>query len=103
MCEVRPTPGPERKALIEEAIMHYERAERKVANFHGCNATKLSLALNLSVFTAEVMNDSSKAIKLAELALNKAENQLNSCDEEEYVEAIHILEMIKENIAIWLG
>ena len=40
---------------------------------------------------------------MAELAMNKAVAQINSCEEDEYVEAAHILEMIKENIAIWKG
>ena len=81
----------------------YERAERKTANFHGCNATKLSLALNFSVFTCEILDQRTRATKMAEMALNKASNQINSCDEEEFVEAGHIMEMLKENIAIWTG
>ena len=103
MCEVRNTPGPELKALKEQAVTYYERAERKTANMHPCNATKLSLALNYSVFTADVMNDQAKANKIAEMSLNRASNGLNSCDEEEFVEACHIIEMIKENAAIWSG
>ena len=63
----------------------------------------MSLGLNFSVFTYEALNDSMKAIKLAELTMAKAQAQINSCEEDEYVEAAHILEMLKENIAIWKG
>ena len=89
--------------MKDESILYYERAGRKVENFHNCNATKLSLGLNFSVFTCEIMNDTGKAIKMAELTMTKAVAQINSCEEDEYVEAAHILEMIKENVAIWKG
>ena len=103
MCEVNNTPGPKLKALKDETIVYYERAGRKTENFHNCNATKLSLGLNHAVFTAEILNDTNKAIKMAELSMAKAVAQINSCDEDEYVEATHILELLKENIAIWKG
>ena len=57
MCEVNNTPGPKLKALKDEAVVYYERAERKVTNFHNCNATTLSLGLNYAVFTSEIVND----------------------------------------------
>ena len=103
MCEVNNKPGPQLKKLKDEPLMYYERAGRKTENFHNCNATKLSLGLNFSVFTHEIMNDTGKAIKLAELTMTKAQATINSCEEDEYVEAAHIIEMIKENIAIWRG
>ena len=40
---------------------------------------------------------------MAEMTLNKAQATLNSCEEDEFVEASFIIEMIKENIAGWKG
>ena len=40
---------------------------------------------------------------MAELSLNKAQATINSCEEDEYVEASFIIEMLKENIAAWKG
>ena len=37
------------------------------------------------------------------MALNKAMATINSCDEDEFVEAQFIIEMIKENVAQWKG
>ena len=103
MCEASKEPGPKLKALKDEANMYYERAGRKVANFHNCNVTKLSLGLNQAVFTYEIMNDPQRAIKMADFTMTKAQAQINSTEEEEYVEAVHILDMLKENISIWRG
>ena len=103
MCEVNNKPGPQLKNLKDEASMYYERAQRKAENFHNCNATKMSLGLNFAVFTAEIMQDQPKAVKMAEMTLNKAQATLNSCEEDEFVEASYIIEMIKENIAGWKG
>ena len=63
----------------------------------------MSLGLNFAVFTAEIMQDQPKAVKMAEMTLNKAQATLNSCEEDEFVEASFIIEMIKENIAGWKG
>ena len=54
MCEANTQPGPRLKALKDEAVVYYERAGRKLENFHNCNATKLSWGLNFAVFTCEI-------------------------------------------------
>ena len=72
MCEVNNKPGPGLKKLQDEALMYYERAGRKTENFHNCNATKLSLGLNFSVYIFEILKDTGRAIKTAELAMTKA-------------------------------
>ena len=62
---------------------------------------KLSICLNLSVFYFEVINDASKAINIADQALQAAMEKIDDLGEEEFKDAKAIIELLKENLSIW--
>ena len=72
MCEVRPKPGAVLNELKLQAKVYYERATRKCEPFHNCNPTKLSVGLHQALYVADCLKDLPRAIKVAELAMNKA-------------------------------
>ena len=84
--------------------MYYERAARKCESFHNCNPTKLSVGLHQALYAADCLKDLPRAIKVAELTMNKALGQINTCQvEDDYVETLHMVELLRENIAGWKG
>ena len=95
--------GVKLKQLKENALKLYERATRKSERLHYCNPTKMSRDLHHANFMYDFMNDTSVAIKLSEAAVLKAQATLHTCDEDTYVEANHIIELLRENIAVWKG
>ena len=62
---------------------------------------KLSICLNLSVFYFEVINDATKAINIADSALQAAMEKIDDLGEEEFKDAKAIIELLKENLSIW--
>ena len=101
-CEVV-KPGPELKELKDKAKEYYERGERKSVKLHYFNPTKMGLGLSYANFAFEFLNNTQLAIRLAETTMANAVAQINACNEEEYHEASHIIELLRENIAIWKG
>jgi len=66
-----------------------------------CSATKLGLALNLSVFYYEVLKDRISACKYADLALNAALSKIDELGENEFRDAKTVIELMKENLNLW--
>ena len=91
------------KELKINATKLYERAERKCEKLHYCSAMRMSRDLHHANFSHDFLNDTSAALKIAEAAVLKAQATLHTCDEDTYVEANHIMELLKENCAIWKG
>ena len=55
-------------------------------------------------FANDCQKDLSKAIATAERTMKRAMAGLNTCTgEDEYVETVHMIELLKENIATWKG
>ncbi len=66
-----------------------------------CNSIRLGLALNFSVFHYEVMQNVKKACELGDKALQDALDKLDDCGEEEFRDAQSIIELLRENLALW--
>ncbi len=67
------------------------------------NQLRLALALNLSIFFNEIMNDSNSACKITQETLDIASKAFGNTDEEdeEFIDAFRILDTMKENLQIW--
>ena len=86
----------------EEALSSYKSStELAISDLGACNAIRLGLALNFSVFHYEVLSDVKKAVELGEKALQDALDALDDCDEETFRNAQSIIELLKENLSLW--
>ena len=83
------------------ALEYYKQAETAGKDLPACNAIKLGLALNFSVFYYEVMQDNKQACVLAENALQEAMAKIDDVDEETFRDAKSIIELLKENLTLW--
>ena len=94
--------GDRLESCKQEALKSYQEAqELSEKDLRACNAIRLGLALNFSVFHYEVMSDVKKACELGEKALQDALDKLDDCDEEEFRDAQSIIELLKENLSLW--
>lgn len=85
-----------------QALQSYEEASQIAEKSLGaCNSIRLGLALNFSVFHYEVMQDVKKACELGDKALQDALDKLDDCDEETFRDAQSIIELLRENLALW--
>ena len=86
----------------QDALAAYDDA-CKIAekSLNACNSIRLGLALNFSVFHYEVMKDVRKACELGDKALTDALDKLDDCDEETFRDAQSIIELLRENLALW--
>jgi 14-3-3 protein epsilon len=80
---------------------HYKQADIAAKDLQACNAVKLGIALNFSVFQYEVMKEPKKASDLAEAALEEAHQKIDDVDEETYREAKSVIELLKDNLLKW--
>lgn len=86
----------------QEALKCYQEASTLAEKDLGaCNSIRLGLALNFSVFHYEVMQNVKKACELGDKALQDALDKLDDCDEETFRDAQSIIELLRENLALW--
>ena len=97
ICEV--TTGDRLETAKSESKRLYEEASS--IDMNPCSATKLGLALNLSVFYYEVLKDRITACKYADLALQAALNKIDELGENEFRDAKTVIELMKENLSLW--
>ena len=83
------------------SLEHYQQAVDASKELHACNPLKLGLALNMSVFYYEVMDDKKHACSIAETALKDAMDKIDDVDEETFRDAKPIIELLKENLTLW--
>ena len=85
-----------------QALSSYlEASQLAEKSLNACNSIRLGLALNFSVFHYEVMTDVKKACELGDKALQDALDKLDECDEETFRDAQSIIELLRENLALW--
>lgn len=85
-----------------DALQAYQDAQVLAEkSLNACNSIRLGLALNFSVFHYEVMADVKKACELGDKALQDALDKLDDCDEETFRDAQSIIELLRENLALW--
>ncbi|CDW87045.1 14-3-3 domain containing protein [Stylonychia lemnae] len=91
--------GDRLEGVKTNALKAYQEAS--AIDLPACNATKLGLALNFSVFHYEVLKDEPNAITIAESALAAALDKIDDLDENGFNEVKSIIELLKENISLW--
>uniref|UniRef100_A0A0E0JFF4 14-3-3 domain-containing protein n=1 Tax=Oryza punctata TaxID=4537 RepID=A0A0E0JFF4_ORYPU len=62
---------------------------------------RLGLALNISVFYCEIMNSPDKACQLAKHAFDEAVSELHSVSEDNYKDSTLIMQLLRDNLALW--
>jgi 14-3-3 protein epsilon len=94
--------GELKKEVSEAALKAYQNASQSSNSLSKCHPIVLGLALNFSVFYYEVIADQSKACEIAKETLDAAEKELpNDEDDENYRDAISIINLLKENLEMW--
>merc|ERR1719229_1446814 len=73
----------------------YDLARNKLAT---TNPIRLGLALNLSVFYFEILNDHAQACSLAKSAFDEAINDLDQLSEDKYKDATVIMQLLRDNL-----
>lgn len=107
LCEI--TQGEELAKNIEKASSSYQKALELCKYISILNSTKLSLALNYSVFLYEIEKKKKEGIALArnmyEEAVMRIESKKESCDIEKTIakDSLFIIQLIKENFIFWTG
>jgi hypothetical protein len=91
--------GEKLEQVKGEALKAYQEALK--IPLPPCNPIKLGLALNFSVFYYEVMKDQRQACVLAEESLQLALDKIDEISEEDFRDAKSIIELLKENLALW--
>jgi 14-3-3 protein epsilon len=91
------------KAAVGDASLNaYQEASDNAQSLSPVHPIVLGLALNFSVFYYEVMSDHEKACAIAKNTLDRAEKELpNDEDDENYRDAISIINLLKENLEMW--
>jgi 14-3-3 protein epsilon len=91
--------GEKLESVKREALKAYQEAQG--IELPPCNAIRLGLALNFSVFHYEVMKDHKQACELADQALQQALEKIDEIGEEDFRDAKSIIELLKENLTLW--
>lgn len=92
----------DRKDGSDKAKASYESAMAiATAELTKANPAYLGLALNFSVFLYEIINQKQEAIDLADKSFKEAVDLLDELAEDEYSEATLILQLLKDNVALW--
>lgn len=87
--------------VVEKAEKNYEEAKNSSLNLLTTNPIRLGLDLNRSVFYYEIVQNPSKAVKIAEEAFQAALQDVDKVKEEDYKECTFIMQLLRDNITLW--
>lgn len=92
----------EQKEPASQSLDAYTKASAiACTDLPSTDPLRLGLALNFSVFHFEIMNDRTKACSLAKEAFDSAIEELDSLSEEEYKDSTVIMQLLRDNLALW--
>ena len=92
----------DRKVNSDKAKEAYTKAvEIAKKDLQKANPQYLGLALNYSVFLYEIDGQKQEAIRLADETFKGAVELLDELTEDEYSEATLVLQLLKDNVALW--
>lgn len=66
-----------------------------------CNSTRMSVALHFGNFLFEQMGKPEEAAEMCQLTVDECNTRIDDISEEQYVEAMHLVDLLKENITLW--
>jgi len=90
--------GEEQREKAHEA---YTKATEFAGALKATSPIRLGLALNFSVFYYEILKSPDKGCQLARLAFEEALNDPEVLDEEQHKEAALIMQLLRDNLALW--
>jgi len=96
--------GELKQKVAESALNAYKAASEDAKKLSAINAISLGLSLNFSVFYYEVMNDHEQACNIAKSTLDASNKELPQNvdeDDEQYRDAMSIINLLKENLEMW--
>ncbi|KAK1648238.1 hypothetical protein QYE76_066043 [Lolium multiflorum] len=92
----------EKKSAADQSLMAYQHAMVVASTeLSPAHPIRLGLALNFSVFFYEIMNCHERACQVAKQAFDEATNEINSAGVEGYNDSILMMELLKDNLALW--
>lgn len=92
----------EKKSAADQSLMAYQHAMVVASTeLSPAHPIRLGLALNFSVFFYEIMNCHERACQVAKQAFDEATNEINSAGVEGYNDSILMIELLKDNLALW--
>jgi len=96
--------GDFKKQVSDAALHSYQQATVSAQKLSALHPIALGLSLNFSVFYYEVINDHQKACEIAKNTLDSANKELPQNvdeDDEQYRDAMSIINLLKENLEMW--
>ncbi|BFG19307.1 hypothetical protein CerSpe_055810 [Prunus speciosa] len=94
--------GDDRKEAADQSLKAYEVANDTAdSELPTTHPIRLGLSLNFSVFYYEILNSPERACHLAKQAFDEAIAELDSLDEESYKDSTLIMQLLKDNLALW--
>ncbi|BHF58212.1 hypothetical protein SprV_0100116200 [Sparganum proliferum] len=93
--------GEERQEASEKSLVGYKEAFEIAKELSCTHPIRLGLALNFSVFYYEIMNSPERACKLAKTAFDDAVAGLDTLSEESYKDSTLIMQLLRDNLALW--
>ena len=96
--------GERRSKACEEAFESYQKASEIAKNvLHIVNPLRLGVALNYSVFLADVMNEKHNACKMTRDTLDAVMADYENIPDEHYLDSTLIVSLLNDNRVLWLS
>eukprot|EP00766_Chilomastix_caulleryi_P001946 gnl/Chilomastix_caulleri/292.p1 GENE.gnl/Chilomastix_caulleri/292~~gnl/Chilomastix_caulleri/292.p1 ORF type:complete len:275 (+),score=107.65 gnl/Chilomastix_caulleri/292:79-825(+) len=95
--------GAQRQEAASKAQEAYSRGATACGSLPPTNSVALGLALNRSVFSYEILNSTDEAVTIARTAFDAAVARLDSLSDDSYKDATMILQLLRDNLGMWLG
>ena len=98
MAYFKPSPD---LPYVGAARKQYDEATKAAKKLPPTHTTRLALALNTSVFYADIAEDMKSAIQISQTALDEAIAKIDNLDGPEWADQKIILQLIGDNISLW--
>ncbi|XP_071943916.1 14-3-3-like protein [Antedon mediterranea] len=94
--------GAERTEAENESLQAYKTAKQLAEEeLPTTDPIRLEVALNLSEFYYEILNDPDSAMTLAKSAFDAAIAELDALNEDDYKEFTRIMQLLRDNLTLW--
>ena len=104
LCRVTSETQGSKKAALEATAEAYAAADATATRFlRPTDPVRLALALSRASFVHEAMAQPDKACQLAKKAFDEAVADLENIDEEQYKDAVTIMQLLRDNLAVWVA